>query len=45
MARAASLRSRGQVELTDFRTLVATWRQQFSSQACVYTVKTGMELR
>jgi len=32
----SSLRSAGQVEVTDFTTLVTAWRTRFSSKACVY---------
>jgi hypothetical protein len=34
-------RDRGQVVLTDFSALVATWRQQFAGKACLYVVSTG----
>ena len=32
----ASLKSAGQVEVTDFTNLVATWRTKFAAKACVY---------
>ena len=32
----ASLRASGQVELTNFTNLVATWKSRFGGQACVY---------
>ena len=32
----ASLRSAGQVEVTDFTSLVATWHTRFNAKACVY---------
>ncbi|MCR4376097.1 MAG: hypothetical protein NUW22_14735 [Acidobacteria bacterium] len=32
----SSLRSSGKVEVTDFTTLVATWKSQFGGQACIY---------
>lgn len=32
----ASLRSAGQVAVTDFTTLVATWRTKFNGRACIY---------
>jgi hypothetical protein len=38
----AALRDDGQVVLTDFTALIATWKQQFAGQACVYTVSTGL---
>ena len=34
----AALRDSGQVKLTDFTALVATWRQEFSARACTYRV-------
>ncbi|MSO50463.1 MAG: hypothetical protein EXQ49_11305 [Acidobacteria bacterium] len=32
----SSLRSSGKVEVTDFTTLVATWKSRFGGQACIY---------
>lgn len=32
----SSLRSGGKVEVTDFTSLVATWKSRFGSQACIY---------
>jgi hypothetical protein len=32
----SSLRSSGKVDVTDFTTLVATWKGQFGGQACIY---------
>ena len=32
----SKLRSAGQVEITDFTSLVATWRGRFNSRACIY---------
>ena len=32
----ATLRSAGQVEVTDFTTLITTWRNRFSGRACIY---------
>ncbi len=32
----ASLRGSGDIELTNFTALVATWRQRFASAACTY---------
>ena len=36
LAPLASLRSAGQVEVTDFTSLVGTWRSKFGAKACVY---------
>lgn len=36
LAPLAALRSSGQVELTDFTSLVVTWRQRFGAQPCVF---------
>lgn len=32
----STLRSRGDVEVTDFTSLVATWKRDFAGQACIY---------
>jgi len=32
----STLRSAGQVEVTDFTSLVATWRTRFNAKACIY---------
>jgi hypothetical protein len=37
----AVLRDSGQVKLTDFTSLIATWKQQYASKACTYQVTTG----
>ena len=34
----AALRDSGQIVLTDFTALVATWRQQYGAQACLYDI-------
>lgn len=41
----ASLRGAGQVELTTFASLVATWKQKFAAQSCTHNLTTGQFLQ
>jgi hypothetical protein len=37
----AVLRDSGQVKLTDFTSLIASWKQQYGAKACTYRLSTG----